>query len=140
MTADQIFEQMLKPTTNPVRPLPPLPEARPQENSADPSAVKPNVPSTNVLREGTFIIDRLGRLTKTDKGQWEITFEADGRSLRDPPMLLLPNLKLAQLEDIVNAQNRDLKVRVTGKVTEYRGRNYLLLDMVIIPPDVTQQF
>jgi hypothetical protein len=140
MTSDQVFDQMLKPAPSPTRQLPPMPEqAAPGEKVASPS-VKPGAPQVPVIREGTYIIDRLGRLTKTDKGEFEFTFESDGKTMHDPPMLLLPNLKLAQLEDAVTSQARDLKVRVTGRVTEYRGRNYLLLDMVIVPPDVTQQF
>jgi hypothetical protein len=139
MSSDQVFDQMLRPATNPSRQLPPAERQPPEANQAA-GSVKPGAPSTPLIREGTYIIDRLGRLTKTDKGQFEFTFESDGKSLHDPPMLLLPNLKLAQLEDAVTSQARDLKVRVTGRVTEYRGRNYLLLDMVIVPPDVSQQF
>jgi hypothetical protein len=140
MSADQVFDQMLKPAPNPSRPLPPMPERSSQDQNRGSTAVKPGAPNLPLVREGTYIIDRLGRLTKTDKGEFEFTFESDGKALHDPPMLLLPNLKLAQLEDAVTSQARDLKVRVTGRVTEYRGRNYLLLDMVIVPPDITQQF
>jgi hypothetical protein len=140
MSADQVFDQMLKPATMPSRQLPGRPEPGPREQNLGSAAVKPGAPNIPLVREGTYIIDRLGRLTKTDKGEFEFTFESDGKSLRDPPMLLLPNLKLAQLEDAVTSQARDLKVRITGRVTEYRGRNYLLLDMIIVPPDVSQQF
>src|SRR5215472_12055185 len=139
MSSDQVFDQMLRPTTNPSRQLPPA-KRQPTEASQGAGSVKPGAPSTPLIREGTYIMDRLGRLTKTDKGEFEFTFESDGKAMRDPPMFLLPNLKLAQLEEAVTSQARDLKVRVTGRVTEYRGRNYLLLDMVIVPPEVTQQF
>ncbi|HSZ54829.1 MAG TPA: hypothetical protein VK797_04165 [Tepidisphaeraceae bacterium] len=140
MSADQVFDQMLKPATIPSRPLAPLPERGSQAPNQGSAAVKPGAPNVPLIREGTYIMDRLGRLTKTDKGEFEFTFESDGKALRDPPLILLPNLKLAQLEEAVTSQARDLKVRVTGRVTEYRGRNYLLLDMVIVPPDATQQF
>ena len=140
MSADQVFDEMLKPATNPSRRLPPSPERSSPEQNVGSAAVKPGAPGVPLIREGTYIMDRLGRLTKTDKGEFEFTFESDGKAMRDPPMLLLPNLKLAQLEEAVTSQARDLKVRATGRVTEYRGRNYLLLDMVIVPPDATQQF
>ena len=61
-----------------------------------------------------------------------ITFEADGKALKDPPVVVLPNLKLQLMEDQIKQTNRDLKFRVTGMVTEYRGRNYVLLDKVVV--------
>ena len=137
--ADQTFDQMLKPTTNPVHLLEPISDKPVRDKTSGSGAVKPNAPALNTLREGTFVIDRIGRLTHTENGQAEFTFESDGRALRDPPMILLPNLKLMQMEDTLTAANRDLKFRVTGTVTEYRGRNYLLLERVVQVLDVTEQ-
>lgn len=137
--ADQIFNQMLKPTTNPVRLLEPVSDKPVRDKTSGTGAIKPNAPPLNTLREGTFVIDRIGRLTHTDNGQAEFTFESDGKALRDPPMILLRNLKLMQMEDTLTAVNRDLKFRVTGTVTEYRGRNYLLLERVVQVLDVTEQ-
>ena len=78
---------------------------------------------------------------KTPDGQqWEVTFEADGRTMKDPPMLILPNLKLSAMEQAVNASNRDVRFRLTGMVTEYKGRNYILLEKVLAIPEQTQQF
>ena len=130
MSADQMLGQMLKPTTNPARPLPPVADRPVQDKSSGSGAVKPDAPPVNVLREGTFIVDRLCRLTHTDTGQAELTFESDGKALRDPPILILPNLKLMQMEDGIAVSSADLKFRVTGMVTEYRGRNYVLLEKV----------
>ena len=137
--ADQVFDQMLKPTTNPVRLLEPVSDKPVRDKTSGTGAIKPNAPPLNTLREGTFVIDRIGRLTHTDNGQAEFTFESDGKALRDPPMILLSNLKLMQMEDTLTAVNRDLKFRVTGTVTEYRGRNYLLLERVVQVLDVTEQ-
>jgi hypothetical protein len=140
MSADQVLDRMLKPETNPSRPLEPIAEKEVQDKSSGSGAVKPDAPKVNVMREGTFIIDRAGRLTKTQNGPAEFTFDADGKAMKDPPMIILPNLKLMQMEDAVTAASRDLKFRVTGMVTEYRGRNYLMLQKVLVVPDVTQQF
>jgi hypothetical protein len=94
-----------------------------------------------VLREGTFIVDRTGRLSSGADGQgWEFTFESDGRAMRDPPLIILPNLKLMAMEAAIRNNTRDLRFRVTGMVTEYGGRNYILLEKVVVVPDVTQQF
>jgi hypothetical protein len=93
------------------------------------------------MREGSYVVDRVGRLNKTSDGQqWEVSFEADGRTMKDPPMLILPNLKLAQMEQAVTAASRDVRFRITGMVTEYKGKNYLLLEKVLAIPEQTQQF
>jgi hypothetical protein len=44
------------------------------------------------------------------------------------------------MEDAVKSTNRDLRFRVTGMLTEYRGRNYLLLEKVLVPPEGNAQF
>jgi hypothetical protein len=94
-----------------------------------------------VIREGSFIVDRTGRLTKSPDGQqFEFHFESDGRAMKDPPVVIIPNLKLMAMENAVNGSNRDLKFRITGMVTEYKGRNYILLEKVVVVPDVTQKF
>src|SRR5579884_3276855 len=64
LSPDQMLDQMLKPPANSGKSLTPLPE-RPTTDKSSTTAVKPNAPAVGVLREGTFIIDRVGRLTKT---------------------------------------------------------------------------
>lgn len=140
VSAEQMMEQLLKPATNPARPLGPLPDSPATDKTSGRGAVKPDAPTVSTMREGTYIIDRIGRLTHTDDGKAEFTFESDGKAMKDPPLIILPNIKLSQIEDMVAATDRDLKFRVTGMVTEYRGRNYLLLEKVTAPPDVTLQF
>ncbi len=94
-----------------------------------------------MLREGSYLVDRVGRLNRTSDGsQAEFTFDSDGKTMKDPPVLILPNLKLMAMENAVTSANRDLRFRVTGMVTEYRGRNYVLLEKVVVVPDPTQQF
>ena len=140
MSSDQLMGQLLKPTTHPSRPLDPLSERPVQDKSSGGGAVAPGAPAVTLLREGTFIVDRLARLTHGDKGQAELSFESDGKTLHDPPMIILPNQKLMQMEDFNTLTSRDLKFRVTGMVTEYRGRNYILLEKAIVIPDTVQQF
>jgi len=139
MSAEDLTNKMLQPTTQPSQVLEPV-EKPTMDRSSGGAAVAPQAPQVNLLREGTFIIDRLCRLSRNDKGQAELTFEADGKALRDPPMLILPNLTLQQMEEAVSAANRDLKFRVTGMVTEYRGRNYILLQRIVVPSEMSQQF
>src|SRR3712207_7469706 len=61
---------------------------------------------------------------------------SDGSALRDPPVVVLPNLKLMTMENATTTgNNRDLRFRVTGMVTEYKGRNYLLVEKVVVVPE-----
>jgi hypothetical protein len=107
------------------------------------AATKPHAPVVTVMREGTPLVNRVGRLTPVSEANGshaEFTFEADGLALRDPPLIILPNLRLMAMEDAVRAASRDLRFRVSGVVTEYRGRNYLLLEKVTVVQDINQQF
>jgi hypothetical protein len=141
LPADQVLNQMLKPSGTAAKPLQPEPSPPAVDSTTGVSAVAPNSQQINVVREGTFIVDRTGRLTKSADGQnWEFTFEADGRAMQDPPVVILPNLKLMAMEQAVKSSNRDLRFRVTGMVTEYNGRNYLLMEKVVVIPELTQQF
>jgi hypothetical protein len=117
----------------------PLPPLTIDKKSGD-GAVKPNAPAVNLVREGTYLVDRVGRLSRAPDGKrFEFTFDADGRALRDPPVILLPGQKLAALENAAASDNRDRRYRLSGLITEYRGRNYLLPEKVIVIPDIQQQ-
>jgi hypothetical protein len=139
-SADEVLGQMLKPRrTGNERELT-VTDPPGVDRTSGRGAVVPNAPVVNVLREGSPIVNRVGRLTPTADGSAaEFTFESDGQALRDPPLLILPNLKLMLMEDSVRNANRDLRFRVTGIVTEYRGRNYLLLEKVSVLNPATQQ-
>ena len=140
-SAGQLLDQMLKPTGTGAAPLQPLPDPPSPDRTTGGSAVAPGAEQMPVIREGSFIVDRTGRLTKSADGQqFEFNFESDGRAMKDPPVVIIPNLKLMAMENAVNGSNRDLKFRITGMVTEYKGRNYVLLEKVVVVPDVLQKF
>ncbi|HVT87547.1 MAG TPA: hypothetical protein VHD56_01735 [Tepidisphaeraceae bacterium] len=138
--AEQTLNSMLRPSTSGgARPLQPT-SAPSIDRSTGMAAVAPGAPTLSVIREGTFLVDRLGRLTRGADGQsWEFSFEADGRAMKDPPVVILPNLKLMGMEQAIKNSSRDLKFSITGMVTEYNGRNYVLLEKVVVVPD-SQQF
>ncbi|QOV89840.1 hypothetical protein [Humisphaera borealis] len=140
MSSDQMLGQMLRPATpSQPKPLQPLVDVPTTDKTSGAGAVKPNAPAVATLREGTYIIDRVGRLEKTPDGsQSQFVFEADGKSLREPPLVIVPNLKLMMMETAVTGATRDLKFRVSGMITEYKGRNYVLLEKVFVVPDPTQ--
>ncbi len=140
--ADQLLQQMLRPQNAGVRPLQPAMESSAIDRTSGSGAVSPNAPAVTVLREGTFVVDRVGRLQRSADGQfYEFVFEADGKALKDPPMIVLPNLKLAAMESAVaGSTSRELRFRITGMVTEYQQRNYILLEKVVVVQDPSGNF
>jgi hypothetical protein len=137
----EMLNRMLKPPGQAPAPLQPMAFPPPANNVTGGAAIAPNATTMPLTREGTFVTDRTGRLTRSPDGtQMQFTFDADGRAMQDPPMIILPNLKLELMELAVSNSNRDLKFHVTGLVTEYHNRNYILLERVVVVPDVVQQF
>jgi hypothetical protein len=141
LTAEQMLKQMLRPSSSAARPLQPEGNGPGTDKTSGVGATAPKAPTLNLLREGTFLVDRVGRLSRTSDGsQAQLTFDSDGKTMQDPPVLILPNLKLMAMENAVTSANRDLRFRISGTVTEYRGRNYVLLEKVVVVPDPMQQF
>src|SRR5690606_23537753 len=95
-SATQKLDQMLNTGAPSARPLPAVPVAPRAINSATTRpGVSPGSPAMSVLREGTLIRDRTGRLARSaDGSQVEFVFDADRDALQDPPVIILPNLKL----------------------------------------------
>ena len=141
-SAEEMLNQLLRPTGEPK----PAPGAATVETGAvdatsGTAAVAPGAPAVTVMREGTDIVNRVGRITRSADGQqWEFTFESDGRTMLDPPVIILPNLNLMKMESTVSGMSRDMRFRVTGEVTEYRGRNYILLRKFMVVSDAEKQF
>lgn len=135
LSPDRLLDNMLTPAApRPIQPA--TPEAPAIDKSTGKGAVNPKAPTMTVLREGTYIVDRVGRLTPSSDGQqMEFRFESDGKAMYDPPVILLPNLKLMAMEKAVSSSSRDLRFRVTGMVTEYRGRNYVILEKFVVVPE-----
>ncbi len=100
------------------------------------ATVAPNAAPKRLLREGTFLVDRMGHVRETETGDYEFVFAADNATAAaaDPPMRLVPNLNLMAIDSqSIGTERR--RYRVTGRVTEYRGRNYLILEKVVFLDD-----
>lgn len=137
-SAEETLSQMLKPSGQQAQPLKPIPGMTGMiDTTSGPNAVMPGATTRPVMREGTFIVDRAGRMTKLSD-RVEFSFDSDGRNLSDPPVVLLPNLNLMKMEASAGGSGRDVRFRITGEVTEYRGRNYVLLQKVSPIADVLQ--
>jgi hypothetical protein len=142
MPADQLLNQMLRPAAGPTaQPLRPSPNPPALDQTTGKMVVPGVAPAINLRREGEYVRDRLGRLSKSaDGNQMEFTFESDGRTMQDPPLIILPNLALTRMEDAISGNNKDLRFRITGLLTEYKGRNYILIEKVSVVPDRAQTF
>lgn len=119
------------------RPIAPVSPQQMTDSSTGANAIAPAAPQLSTRREGSFLERTIGRLTKSNDagGGWELTIESDGQALQDPPLKLLPNLKLMAMEQQRETLNRDVRFRVSGTITEYRGRNYLLVEEVVVVRD-----
>ena len=135
-SASETLNDMLKPgVADKVKPLQPI-SGNPTVDRTTVNPVAPGGTNQTVMREGSYVVDKTGRMTKSGDGlNWEFNFEADQSNLTDPPVVLLPCLKLMLMQDQVKGGSRDLRFRVTGMVTEYMGRNYLLLEKVVVVAD-----
>ncbi|MBN1346188.1 MAG: hypothetical protein JXQ73_26100 [Phycisphaerae bacterium] len=135
---DKILRELMKKPA--VRPIPP---SRPRDATDEPRqqriiSSQPSVNPTAVDRplhpDGAMLIDRVGRLVRrSDK--WVFVFESEGKVLREPPMELLPNRDLVTMEITSANGTRPVKFKVSGEVTEYRGKNFLLLRNVLVVHD-----
>lgn len=137
--AEDLLKQMLKPTTRQSNPsLDPVTSA-PAIDESTRRAVAPRSQPLSVIREGSFVFDRVGRLTRTNDGQPEFVFEADGQAMQDPPLLIHPNLKLMVMEYAVKNSARPPRFRVTGMITEYGNRNYILVEKAVVVPELQEK-
>jgi len=80
-------------------------------------------------------VDRPGRLVR-EGDWWTLVFEsADGR-VPGQQLLLLPSRQLEIMEQTSRGGARSVVFIVSGEVTEFHGRNYLLLRKVLIRRDL----
>lgn len=99
-------------------------------------ATAPNEPKAHRLREGQRIWSRTGRLVRDDKtGTFLFAFDSDGKGMADPPIALLPSQWLMSMEDASDKGLRPVKFKISGEVTEYRGKNYLYVQAMQVVRD-----
>ncbi len=75
-----------------------------------------------------LVVDRIVRIIKSQDGDWwEAHFQSDN-TLREPPLRIHPSLMLVRAKSLSRAMGlADLKLRISGQITYYRGRRFLLL-------------
>ncbi len=125
-----------------------MPRPRPYSNSgasgaaSGPGESEPMTPPTvstvsgpprGDLLDAAVVVDRVGRVGYDPDGQrWLFAFEADGASLAEPPVVLLPNALLERLETSLAESDRSVRFRVSGEITKYQQANYLILRKALI--------
>jgi len=132
---DEILRRMLR--DRPGRPVL-LPTERGRVMRAEsiaPAAVREQLNEDR----GEMRIDRLVTIFPDEAGEWwEARFESDN-TLQDQPMRLLPCRKLREAERLVAARKqKTLRLRITGQITQYKGRRYLLLRKLLPERDMGQ--
>jgi hypothetical protein len=87
------------------------------------AAGEPQLPT---LQEDKRLFNREGRIAIDDDGRTVFVFDSG-----DPPMRLLENSLRQYLEGVTDLGKLYARWRVSGLITEYRGKNYLLLSKVV---------
>ncbi|MFQ5412739.1 MAG: hypothetical protein ACE5EC_10600 [Phycisphaerae bacterium] len=88
-----------------------------------------------LLPDGARIVDRPGRLTR-EGNVFTFSFESRGRGAPELPIRLLPNRLLEDMEIFSDGGQRPIVFIISGEITEYRGVNYLLLQKLLVRPDM----
>lgn len=130
---------MLAPRDAATRPIvrPNLP-GRPQRVSPAPEGMPKNAMAPVAPRlypDGYRLVDRPGRLTR-EGAQWILAFENRNANMVEPPIRLLPNRMLEDMEIASSGGAQPVVFLVSGEVTEYRGVNYLLVQKMLIRPEM----
>ena len=88
------------------------------------------------LAENHMVANRVGRIAyDPDSRYWLFAFEADTQSLAEPPIALLPAQLLEIVEKTLQKNSQPVKFRISGQVTRYQNKNYLLLRKLLIVLD-----
>lgn len=90
--------------------------------------------SVDVLPEGRMIVKRKGRLVRGNEGDWTFAMDSTPDAKADAPLTLLPCANLQRLDTWAGTVGEGGAVEVTGRVTMYRERNYLLVTMFRLLP------
>ena len=117
----------------PINTIPVLPDSHTAKS------VAPTSPQTLPVARGAVLSDRLVRIAPDSDGWWAASFVADN-TLQEPPMRLLPCGMLTKARELAAKARpgRTRVLRISGKVTKYEGRRYLLLRKVLVELNLGQ--
>ncbi len=124
-SASDVLAQML--TEEPASPI--ITVETPVAGPVQTGSVGPvQVSQTVTPKSYGMVVWRLVRVLPAIDGRWmEVRFESDN-NLQEPPLRILPSALLTTAQKWTNAaKGRTIKLRVTGQITQYKGRAYLML-------------
>ncbi len=78
------------------------------------------------LAEGSTIVDAQGIVIQLTSGGWAFVPDRDASGEADPPMVLQPAQRTAEMIRLVTARADTVTFRLSGEIHRYRGRHYLL--------------
>ncbi|WP_432799841.1 hypothetical protein [Poriferisphaera sp. WC338] len=146
--SDQIMRQLLlkrkkPPVIEPSRrpevdlELPETPTMPAATVNIDPSVlgIAPGEEAPPLLVDGTFIVNRRGRLIRSPEGLQIFVFESDARENPERPLILQPCKKLEGMETIVQELGDKVVFTLSGQVFLYRNNNYLLPTLFTVDYD-----
>lgn len=84
------------------------------------------------LPEGTFLIERPGRIVQSPGGRRIFVPTGTDRRAGEGPMLILPSATLERLELALTDTGAEPGVRVSGETFVYHGRSHLLLTSALM--------
>ncbi len=79
-----------------------------------------------VAPEGTFLNRMRGQLRRLGADRWVVVFNPDVSGWKAPPMLAMPCMNLAAMEQIVESRSEGVSFLLSGQVFVHDGQNYFL--------------
>ncbi|MGQ9651265.1 MAG: hypothetical protein ACUVXJ_14240 [Phycisphaerae bacterium] len=134
-TAEEILKQLLSRPTRRSVALPQLTQiiqgddgqaAKTLSRPADPGGAP-----AGLWPERAMLVDRVGRVVPGDQW-WTLVFENRGRQAADQPIRLLPSRLLESAISLSRGGTQTPVFIVSGEVTTYESRNYLLLRKLLV--------
>jgi hypothetical protein len=131
-----LIAQMMRDRTGRAVKIAPSPRRKAEENveSVAPAGQTPFHPGKRDL-----VVDRIVRIIRDPESSWwEARFESDN-TLREPPLRVLPGLRLEWIKMTMNQSGKsDLRLRVSGDITYYKNKRYLMLRKVLRQRDMDE--
>jgi hypothetical protein len=103
----------------------------PARTTMEPDAPQPGEAGDDVssgsaeMFEGTPIVRRIGRIVPQGDG-WAFAFDTDHAQDAEQPLRLLPNQSLQFMVELYERNPAGLVFTISGEVTDFSGRNYVL--------------
>lgn len=117
-------------------------EAGGAEGAGEPRAATPTFAGgirPAIARDGDLLVRRRGRMVRMGGGEWAFVVDSDtdrtGPALGDTPLVLLPCRTLRRMERAVGERGDGVAFELTGRLTSYAGRAYVLPSLAIRMPE-----